>query len=142
MSAYADTSFLVSLYSQDANSAKALTLIRRVQPPILISSFGELELENALQMRRFRKELDASELREAQAAIRADLRNRILVLKPLPERIYSESKSLASGWTAKLGTRTLDIIHIASALAFQTDVFYTFDDRQWKLARAVGLRTG
>jgi len=62
-------------------------------------------------------------------------------MRPLPDGIYSESKSLASAWTAKLGTLRLDIIHVASALALQADTFYTFDDRQASLARAVGLRT-
>jgi hypothetical protein len=38
-----------------------------------------------------------------------------------------------------LGTRILDVLHVALALSFQPDVFFTFDRRQWKLAKAVGL---
>jgi predicted nucleic acid-binding protein len=141
LSAYADTSFLVSLYSLDANSASSLIIIQRVKPPIILTSFGELELENALELRLFRKELHASEMRRARAAVTADLRSGILVGTPLPDGIYSLSKSLASAWTAKLGTRTLDIIHVASAVTLKAEIFYTFDGRQAQLARAVGLRT-
>jgi hypothetical protein len=107
----------------------------------MLTSFGELELENALELRLYRKEVQQSEMRRTRAAVRADLRNGILAATPLPERIYSQSRSLASAWTAKLGARTLDIIHVSSAMALQADVFYTFDDRQARLARAVGLRT-
>ncbi len=115
--------------------------MQRIELPLLLGSFGELELENAMQLRVFRKQALPRELREARAAFHAEVRNRVFVMRPLPDGIYSQSKSLTSAWTARLGTRVLDIIHVASALALQVDVFYTFDDRQARLARAVGLRT-
>jgi predicted nucleic acid-binding protein len=37
------------------------------------------------------------------------------------------------------GTRTLDTLHVAAALALGAKEFWTFDDRQAKLATAVGL---
>jgi predicted nucleic acid-binding protein len=141
LSAYADTSFLASLYAPDAKSVEVSRLMQRVELPMLLTRFGELELENALHLRVFRKQALPYELREARAAIRADVGNGVLVMTPLPDAIYLDSKRLASAWTAKLGTRTLDIIHVASALALKADLFYTFDERQAKLARAVGLRT-
>jgi predicted nucleic acid-binding protein len=42
---------------------------------------------------------------------------------------------------ARLGNRTLDTLHVASALELKAERFWTFDDRQAKLARAAGLRT-
>jgi hypothetical protein len=41
--------------------------------------------------------------------------------------------------TPQLGTRTLDVLHVASAQKLQPDVFCTFDRNQEKLARAEGL---
>ena len=41
---------------------------------------------------------------------------------------------------AKLGTRTLDLLHVAAALVLKPDVFSTFDKRQRKLARMQRLR--
>jgi hypothetical protein len=64
-----------------------------------------------------------------------------LVITPLPDAIYLDSKRLAAAWTAKLDTRTLDVIHVASAVALKADLFYTFDERQAKSARAIGLNT-
>jgi predicted nucleic acid-binding protein len=41
----------------------------------------------------------------------------------------------------QLGTRTLDTLHVASALELGASEFWTFDQRQQKLAKAVGLAT-
>lgn len=42
--------------------------------------------------------------------------------------------------TPQLGTRTLDTLHVAAALELKAERFWTFDDRQAKLAKAVGLK--
>jgi predicted nucleic acid-binding protein len=42
---------------------------------------------------------------------------------------------------ARLGLRTLDTLHVASTLELKADRFWTFDERQKKLARAAGLKT-
>jgi predicted nucleic acid-binding protein len=42
--------------------------------------------------------------------------------------------------TPSLGCRTLDVLHVASALELAKTGFLTFDTRQRKLARAAGLR--
>jgi hypothetical protein len=41
--------------------------------------------------------------------------------------------------TPQLGTRTLDVLHVASAVKLQAEMFYTFNRNQEKLARAEGL---
>jgi predicted nucleic acid-binding protein len=61
-------------------------------------------------------------------------------MSPLPEAVYAEARLLVSRWTAKLGTRTLDILHVAAALSLRAEAFHTFDERQRKLAKAAGLR--
>ena len=43
--------------------------------------------------------------------------------------------------TAKLGTRALDVLHVASALELGARTFVTYDTRQAALAKAVGLKT-
>jgi hypothetical protein len=45
---YLDTSFLVSLYCPDANSAYAAAQLQTVTDPLLITTFCELEAVNAL----------------------------------------------------------------------------------------------
>ena len=139
MSSYADTSFLVSLYVLDANSARAAALMQRAELPVLFTPFGELELTNAISLRLFRRELHSSRVKAAQALVRKDLSDGILLLKPWPDGLFDRAMQMVRRRTPQLGTRTLDILHVASALKLQAERFYTFDGKQEKLAKAEGL---
>lgn len=59
---------------------------------------------------------------------------------PLPEIIFERATEIAQAHVAQTGTRTLDTLHVAAALEFKAERFWTFDDRQAKLAKAVGLK--
>ncbi len=141
MSAYADTSFLVSLYVLDANSVLAATQMKQAKLPILLTPFGELELTNAISLRLFRKELLPSRVKAAYTLLRRDIEGGILLLKPLSAAIYERAKQIARRRTPHLATRTLDVLHVASALVLLADTFYTFDRSQGKLAKVEGLTT-
>ena len=139
MSAYCDTSFLVSLYVLDANSAPAAAQMKKAKLPILLTAFGELELTNAISLRVFRKELPPSLAKAARALIRKDIADGIFLLSPINGAVYERAKQIARRRTRRLGTRTLDVLHVASALVLQADTFYTFDRRQRRLAKSEGL---
>ncbi|MBI1749659.1 MAG: type II toxin-antitoxin system VapC family toxin [Acidobacteria bacterium] len=141
MKAYADTSFLVSLYTPDVNSAQAATVMNRVVLPALSTSLGELELINALHLRLFRKELRSKEVRAARAAFRKDLETGIYALEPLSAAVFVLARRISQKRTPRLGTRTFDILHVAAAVVLRADTFLTFDTRQERLAKAEGLRT-
>ena len=139
MSVYADTSFLVSLYVLDANSARAAAQMKAVKLPVLLTPFGELELANALYLWVFRKELAPSRINAAHALFTKDIEDGIFELRSLSQTVYDRAKLIARKHTPHLGTRTLDVLHVASALVLQANVFYTFDRNQGKLAGAEGL---
>lgn len=139
MSAYADASFLVSLYVLDANSVQAAARMKRAQLPLLITPFVELELTNAISLRLFRKELPASTIKAAIALLDGDLQGGVLLSRPIPASAFERAKRMAIKQTPRLGTRSLDVLHVASALALKTDTLYTFDARQAKRAAAEGL---
>jgi predicted nucleic acid-binding protein len=139
LSAYADTSFLVSLYILDTNSPEAALRMQRMPLPVIVTPFGELEFATALQLRLFRRELPAAKTRAAFAAFRDDIAAGILAMTPMSDEVYAEARRLAQKWTKKVGTRTLDIIHVASALVLGAKIFHTFDERQRRLAKAVKL---
>ncbi len=141
MRPYADTSFLVSLYTPDANSANAGAHMKNLTTALLFTPFGELELLNALELRVFRGELSAAEIEAARAALREDVEKGIYTRRPFPETAFTRAKEIAHKRTARLGTRTLDILHVGSALVLQADTFYSFDRNQKRLARAEGLKT-
>jgi predicted nucleic acid-binding protein len=113
--------------------------MKQVKLPLLLTPFGELELTNAISLRLFRKELSASKVKAAHALVRKDLEDGVLLVRALPGTAFERAKQIARKQTPRLGTRTLDVLHVASALALQADTFYTLDARQEKLAAAEGL---
>jgi len=59
----------------------------------------------------------------------------------MPENALEHCAELARRYASKLGIRTLDTLHVACALELKAIRFWTFDERQAKLARALGLKT-
>jgi predicted nucleic acid-binding protein len=140
LSVYADTSFLFSLYVLDANSARASLTARQTPPPLLITSLHELEFTNALNLRVFRKEVNRSTARVARGLFLREKEAGLFELKPLSPSVFREAERISLRRTPRLGARTLDILHVASALSLGAETFYTFDERQARLARAEGLK--
>ncbi len=140
MKAYCDTSFLVSLYAPDANSEVSAAEMLRASTMLLITPLCELELVNALQLRLFRNELTAAETQAAYTAIQSDISAGIYSLQPLSTGIFEAAKRLSLKYVAKIGSRSLDVLHVAAALAMGAEMLLSFDDKQRKLARAAGLR--
>jgi predicted nucleic acid-binding protein len=138
---YADTSFLVSLYSPDANSRRAAVRIARLRGVVTLTPLGELELMNALELRVFRKEATAAEIKRAESQLREHIESGVFELEAVPATIYERAKHVSQKRTSSIGLRTLDILHVASALLLHVEEFWTFDQRQAKAARIEGLRT-
>lgn len=136
---YADPSFIVSLYSPDANSAAAA---RTMQAPAdrFLTTFGELEVVNALGLRVFRKEVSQAQGQSSLIEFEKDLRDGIFQLRGLSDPILERAHQLSRQTTAKLGTRTADLLHVAAALELRVDCLYTFDLHQRKLAQALSLK--
>ena len=134
-----DASFLVSLYVLDANSAKASAKIKRVAMPLLLTDIAKIEIFNAIGLRLFRKELRPAEAKAAYGLFRRDAEAGVVQIVPLPAAAYERAEQIARNYTPVLGTRTLDVLHVAGALALKADAFYTFDQRQAALTTAVGL---
>jgi predicted nucleic acid-binding protein len=137
---YADASFLISLYTLDANSAIAGQTMRASDGERYVTVFGELEVVNALQLRVFRKELSESQIKSSLADFEKDMRDGILLLRPLPDQVFERAGELSRQPTARLGTRTADLLHVAAALELSADYLYSFDQQQRRIARAVGLK--
>lgn len=65
------------------------------------------------------------------------------LLVPMPdlwEKLIAQAESLAAQHTPTIGSRSLDILHVATALASGATEFCTFDDRQRRLAELSGRR--
>jgi len=137
---YADTSFLFSLYVPDANSSSAAAMMKRIKPPLVATDFAEFELTNALNWRIFRKELRASEEQAVLLSFSKDVHAGVIRVVPISAATFAHARRIARTQTRLLGTRALDVLHVASALALRADSFCTFDKNQARLASALGLR--
>ena len=140
MKIYADPSFLVSLYIPDSNSAAALRTMGASSGDRFVTVLCELEVVNAFGLRVFRKQASPAECNAALTNFEKDLNERLFQLRGLPERVFERAKQLSQQTTAKSGTRTADLLHVAAALELGADFLYSFDQQQRKLAQSVRLK--
>lgn len=141
MNAYADSGFLCSLYAPDAHSARAASRMVRQSLPLPFAWLHQLELRNALRLRVFRREITRPQREAALNLLLADLAGRVLAAAaPDHATMMTEAERLSALHSETLGTRSLDILHVASALVLGAKDFLTFDQRQAALARAAGLK--
>ena len=139
MIAYADTAFLVSLFGRDANSPVARQLASS-QPAFLLTPLGESEFVNAVRSLVFRNYWLRSEASAVIDKFLQQLGTGVFRAVPFASEMWEKAPELSRLYTATIGTRTLDVLHVAAALLLKPDVFFTFDKRQAKLARALRLK--
>lgn len=141
MTSYADTGFLCSLYAPDAHTGRAVVRMRRQALPLALTWLHRVEFRNALRLRVFRGEITPSQRDASLNALLADVAGGVLAgaAPPLAD-ILTEAERLSALHTETIGTRSLDIFHVSSALVLGLLVFLTFDHRQIALAKAAGLK--
>ena len=140
MRIYLNTSFLISLYSPDVNSSAAAEAVAAANHVHLVSTLTELEALNALDLRVFRKEISAGQAKSSSRDFEQDLSRRVFQLVRLPDAAFSRARQISREMTARLGTRSADVLHVAAAVELQAERLYSFDHQQRKLARAHRLK--
>ena len=141
MVAYADTSFLFSLYGHDANSPQARPMGDTLQAPLAFTPLHRHELRNAFRLAVFRKVMTLERCQAVLAEIEMDTKTGALVETPVAwAEVFAEAEALSAAHTQKLGTRGFDILHVAAAAALGAKDFFTFDARQKTLALKAGMK--
>jgi predicted nucleic acid-binding protein len=141
--AYADTSFLFSLYMQQVHSAKAAAYMAGTNEPLPLTAFGRLELFNAFRLCVFRKQIDRRTAATDMRMVDKDVRAGVLTLPACDwVSVHGHAERLSAKHTATKGHRCLDIIHVAIARELKSVEFLTFDANQRRLALAEGLKAG
>jgi predicted nucleic acid-binding protein len=137
---YADTSFFVSAYVEDRHSNLADKFLSS-NPRVFFTALHLAEWTHAIAQQVFRGEMSLAEANSVYSDLEVDLSSGLWVQMELPEGAFALCTHLARRYGPKLGVRTLDSLHVACAVELKADRFWTFDERQAKLARAEGLKT-
>ena|SRR5258708_611253 len=96
---------------------------------------------NAICRTAFLGHLDELGMSEALADLDADFaEGRLQFADVLWRAALNRSAELSRKYTAKLGTRSLDVLHVACAQELKLRNFVTFDVGQQELAAAVGMK--
>jgi predicted nucleic acid-binding protein len=138
---YFDTSALRPLFIHEERSQRVSRYLRRHRAAIRITRFGYAELINSIACAVFREDISPAQFSAAVADMDVDLKTqRVTIVDLLWRGAMDRSTQLSRKHTPELGSRMLDVLHVASALELGVKTIITYDQRQMELARSAGLR--
>ena len=138
---YVDPSALARLYIHQDGSREMAAWRARVRGSLLVTHHARTEVVNAICRAAFLGQLTPETLAEALRDFDSDFSAGHL---HQPEILWraalNRAAELSRQYTSKLGTRSLDVLHVACAVELKLRYFLTFDVRQRQLAAAVTLK--
>ena len=142
MLTYYDTGVLVKLYVPEAGSDGVCEFVAARGKALLITPLHDAEARNAFALKVFRREITPREQRGLLRQWGQDLTTGRLGTQAVDwALVFRRTAAMSGEWTPNLGCRTLDVMHVASALILGAREFVTLDLRQRRLAESVGLAT-
>lgn len=138
---YVDPSALARLYIHCEGSREMAAWRARVAGVLPVTHHGRTEIVNAICRAKFLGHLNAAGWAEALGDLEEDFAlGRIWQADILWHAALNRAADLSRRHTPDLGTRALDILHVACALELRLPYFLTFDERQRQLASMVRLK--
>lgn len=139
---YVDPSALRSLYIHDDRSARFCGWRKRIGGVLPITRFGRAEIVNSVHLAVHRGLITEEVARSAIEDLDSDIRDgRLTLIDALWRKMLDLTAELSEHHTAKLGTRTLDVLHVSTAVILELTHLVSYDRRQVALAKSVGLKT-
>lgn len=151
MRVYADTSFIVKLLAREPGTEEAVAEYRRLgRPALAYLPLHALEVENAIRARAFHQRNAMSPRRQPEIG-----REERAALKRLEHfvahgllietsgdwnAVCERAKELSRKHAGSTGARCLDLLHLAFALEFNSDLFLSTDQCQAKMAGSEGMK--
>jgi len=138
---YADPSALLKLYVHQPESVAMNAWRARTKGALAVTHHGRVEIINGICLAAFRRDITAEALSDSLSSFEEDFaEGRYIQADLLWRAALRRAGELSRVHTPALGCRSLDVLHVASALELGLRTFVTFDQRQQKLARAAGLK--
>jgi predicted nucleic acid-binding protein len=139
---YVDPSALTRLYLHQEGSREMAVWRAKLRGALAVTHHGRTEIINAICRSAFVGQLDPAGMAEALADLNSDFdAGHLRQADILWRAALNRAAELSQQYTARFGTRSLDVLHVACARELKLRHFLTFDVRQQQLAAAVGLRT-
>ncbi len=141
MLAFADTGFIASLYLEESTSKAADSALGGKRGSLPLTPLVALELRNTFNRAVQRGRITAAQRDALWQDVETDIATGFLVPTPVASgHLHDKARQLSDRHTPTLGTRTLDLLHVAAALVLESKIFFSFDDRQRKAAASEGLK--
>jgi hypothetical protein len=138
---YVDPSALLKLYLHEPESHSMSGWRAKSRSPISVTHHGRVELVNGIALAAHRRLIDGPTFDAALAMLDDDFeKGRYIQADLLWRAALKRAAELSREHSRALGTRSLDVLHVASALELGFRLFISFDSRQQSLVRAVGLK--
>ena len=139
MVTYVDSSALVPLYVPESFSAAARNAVQDARQ-VPFTLLHRLEVPNAFALMVARKLITTDERRSVLQQLQDDIDAQRLTQLALDlERVCADAAELSRKYSARFFSRSLDLLHVASAHLALCKTFVSADDRQLRVARATGL---
>jgi len=147
MIAFPDTSFLCALYRQQYNSPAAAAYFGAMPESLRVSGLLLFEFRQSVRFQVWLHARDKSkgypqaDCNRALANLQTDLDTGAVVMVSVdwPD-VHRLAESLSKRHTIAGGHRSLDVLHVATALHLGVREFLTFDTNQCRLALAEKLK--
>ncbi len=146
MSAFADTSFVFGIYFPRDGSARAADYLQDAPAPVRISTIVRYEFLQAVWFEVWRREngdargITQIQAQSALATFDLDLDQGIWELgAPDRRSILTRAENLTIQHTVRHDARSIDLLHIATALESGSGEFLTFDVIQSRVAEIEGF---
>ena len=147
MIAFPDTSFLCAMYVRQTNSEEAAAHFQTMPEPLHISGLLLYEFRQSvrfqvwLQSRDKNKGYPESVAEAALAKFQSNLDMGALVIVSADwAEVHRLAEGISKRFTMTGGHRSLDLLHVATAMHLGAREFLTFDDNQRKLAASEKLK--
>jgi predicted nucleic acid-binding protein len=124
----------------DGHSATAVERMKE-KPGIWFTPLHSAECSHAIAKQVFYRKISQAEADAVFDTLKHDRADGLWLETAMPENAFEVCADLGRRYGPKLGMRTLDTLHVACALELKAKQFWTFDERQGKLAKAAGLKS-
>jgi len=137
---YYDTGVLLKLYTVEERADEVRDWVVRGGEALVFTSLHRSECVSALRLKVFRGECRLEQSTAALAALDEDVDAGVLRPTALDwDAVWERAERLARAHASSTGCRTLDTLHVASAMQLDVQEMVTSDQRQAALAREAGL---